>query len=192
VGAPEPLKIHKSPLSFRRERLHNPVFYCIPKIHKTPVKGRPIIPCHSAIQNPAAKYASKRLKPLIKAAPTIIHGTKDLAIKLSKLNIQSHRKWFIVTGDVVAFYPNIPLDTCLTIVGDMYEEWFDMHDTRTYYRNEAKAFFRQCLEVGNTQLLTQFQDMFYEQLRGLAMGVADSPDLANLYGAYFEKRAKIL
>lgn len=32
-----------------------PVFYGIPKIHKEPVKMQPIIPCHSAIQNPATK-----------------------------------------------------------------------------------------------------------------------------------------
>ena len=36
-----------------------PTFYSISKIHKQPVKMRPIIPCHSAIINPAAKYISK-------------------------------------------------------------------------------------------------------------------------------------
>ena len=51
-----------------------PQFYVIPKIHKTPVGMRPIIPCHSAVMNPAAKYVSKVLKPVIAKAPTIIHG----------------------------------------------------------------------------------------------------------------------
>ena len=51
--------------------------------------------------------------------------------------------------------------------------------------------FRRCLYVGNTKLVTQFQDRFYLQLKGLAMGVADSPDLANLYGWHFEERARI-
>ena len=50
------------------------------------------------------------------------------------------------------------------------------------------ALFRDCLEVGNTKLLTQFEGITYEQLNGLAMGVADSPDLANLYGWFCEKR----
>ena len=70
-----------------------PAFYGIPKIHKEPVKMRPIIPCHSAIQNPAAKYISKKLKPLIEAAPTILKGTKDLAQKLSKVNLDTNRQW---------------------------------------------------------------------------------------------------
>jgi hypothetical protein len=171
---------------------HIPVFYSIPKIHKTPVKGRPIIPCHSAIMNPAAKYVSKRLKPLIKAAPTIIHGTKDLAIKLSKLNINTHRRWYIVTGDVVAYYPNVPLDACLDIVYNAYKVWFDINDDREFYRDRHLWFFKEALRIGNTQLITQFQDKTYEQLRGLAMGVADSPDLANLYGCHFEEKSNVL
>lgn len=100
-----------------------PTFYGIPKIHKEPVKMRPIIPCHSAIQNPTAKYISKKLKPIVKLVQTIIHGSKDLVIKLSKLDLQPGRQFFIVTGDVVAFYPNINLDKCLRFITDFYEEY---------------------------------------------------------------------
>ena len=154
---------------------------------------RPIIPCHSAIQNPAAKYVSKKLKPLIQAAPTIIHGTKDLAIKLSKLSINPKRKWYIVTGDVVAYYPTIPLKHCLDIVYNQYFEFYwNVSDHDTYLKREQQKFFYDCLHVGNTRLITQFQNVVYEQLNGLAMGVASSPDLANLYGAYFEQKAGIL
>ena len=64
---------------------HIPRFYGIPKIHKQPVKFRPILPCHSAIQNPAAKFISKMLKPLVAEARTVIHGSKDLMMKLSQL-----------------------------------------------------------------------------------------------------------
>ena len=39
--------------------------------------------------------------------------------------------------------------------------------------------------------MCKFQNQFYEQLQGLAMGVADSPDLANLYGWFFEVKAGI-
>ena len=79
----------RSKITLRGEAHHIPQFYGIPKIHKQPVKMRPIIPCHSAIQNPAAKYCSKKLKPIVMSAATIIHGTKDLAQKLSKLVIDT-------------------------------------------------------------------------------------------------------
>jgi len=183
----------RSKITLRGESHHVPKFYGIPKIHKEPVKMRPIIPCHSAIMNPAAKYVSKKLKPLIQRAATVIHGTKDLAIKLSKLSVDRRRKWYIVTGDVVAFYPNIPLQRCIDLIQTMYAD-FLLEDARhTDAVNPAVLrLFELCLKVGNTNLLTQFQGRIYEQLNGLAMGVADSPDLANLYGYYFEKLANVL
>ncbi len=135
--------------------------------------------------NPAAKFVSKRLKPIVESAPTVIHGTKDLAQKLSKLSINPSRKWWIVTGDVVAFYPNIPLEKCLNIVSELhfehyFTEGYDPKDKLTAWRQQ---FFDDAARIGNTQLLTQYQGHIYEQLNGLAMGVASSPDLANLYGS---------
>ena len=162
---------------------------------------RPIIPCHSAIQNPAAKFISKNLKPLIQGASTVIHGTKDLAQKLSHLNIDTSRRWFIVTGDVVAFYPNIPLDNALEIVYDCWRFWrwpeesgawkpAPFHATPQRLRNvvdqQELDVFRACLYVANRNLVCQFGGAFYRQLNGLAMGVSDSPDIANLYGWWHE------
>jgi len=167
-----------------------PLFYGIPKIHKEPVKMRPIIPCHSAIQNPAAKYVSKKLKPLIQAAPTILKSTKDLAIKLSKINLDTNRRWFLVTGDVVAFYPSIPLGKCLDIAADMYAKHIG-EATATEELKEMRLFLL-CLRTGNENLITRYKDLVFKQTRGLAMGVADSPDLSNLYGLYFETQCKIL
>ena len=175
---------------------HIPRFYGIPKIHKEPVKFRPILPCHSAIQNPAAKFVSKMLKPLIAEAQTVIIGSKDLAIKLSQLRLIPGRKYYIVTGDVVAYYPSIPLGKCLERVFDMFSEWLLNNESDAWwlreYGEKFTQFFKDCLQVGNTQLLTQFNGVTYEQLNGLAMGVADSPDLANLYGWYCEKRDAVL
>ena len=171
-----------------------PTFYGIPKIHKEPVKVRPIIPCHSAIQNPAAKYISKKLKPLIEAAPTIIHGSKDLAQKLSRLSIDRRRQWYIVTGDVVAFYPNIPIDHCLSIVSLEYMGFYrgGLHIANTTSELREDEVFHRALLVANKDLVTQFDGEYYVQTRGLAMGVADSPDLANIYGMHFERTRNVL
>ncbi|GLB46000.1 hypothetical protein LshimejAT787_5200010 [Lyophyllum shimeji] len=184
-----------------KESFKIPQFYGIPKIHKTPVKFRPILPCFNAIQNPAAKYVSKKLKPIIKSAPSVIHGTKDLAIKLSKLSIAPNRQWFIATGDVVAYYPTIDLVNAKAIALDKYTEFrlgrkvvagetlADSFDDDLL--NELRLFAK-CLDVGNDNLIVQFEDKFFHQHRGLAMGVADSPDLANLYGLAFEEECGIL
>ena len=179
-----------------------PQFHGLPKIHKKPTGFRPIIPCHSVCFNPAAKFVSKELKPLIKAAPSVIHGTKDLFIRLSQLRIDPRRKLFFVTGDVVAFYPNVPLDTCIDVVTTMYEQWlFDnsvddaipLLNKDSLDNNLIKLkVFKRAIEIGNTRLITLHEEKYYEQLNGLAMGVSDAPDLANLFGVHYEKQSGIL
>ena len=198
------LKVHdyfRSLIPLEGEYIY-PQFHGLPKIHKKPTGFRPIIPCHSVCFNPAAKFVSKELKPLILSAPSIIHGTKDLFIRLSQLRIKPGRKFYFVTGDVVAYYPNVPLQQCMEIVNSMYEQWLLDHSvvtdmpqiTENSIENNLLRLeiFKRAIEIGNTQLITQHGDKYFEQLNGLAMGVADSPDLANLYGVHFEEKAKIL
>ena len=86
-------------------RHHIPSFHGIPKIHKTPTGMRPIIPCHSAIQNPAAKFVSKLLKPIIDQASTILQSSRQFCNELSKITIANPNKVWFVSGDVVAFIP---------------------------------------------------------------------------------------
>jgi len=151
-----------------------PKFYGIPKIHKTPIKMRPILPCHSAITNPCAKYVSKCLKPIINSIPSIIRGTKDFVTKLQGIKIPLDRKAFLVTGDVVAFYPNVPLGKALMNALKWWQRFSKPKDLLV-----EKLFIR-CLNTGNRNLAFRFIDKYYVQKQGLAMGVADSPDLANL------------
>jgi len=181
-----------------------PKFYVIPKIHKSPIKARPIIPCHSVIQGPAAKFVSKMLKDIVKSKQGIIHGSKDLVLKLHslknslaplKFDNRVMKRLFIVSGDVVTFYPNIDCSKAHQIASDYLLEhrgsaieldlkWVD---------RDAKEIlmFRQALSIANDNLLCQFDGKIFQQERGLAMGVSCSPDLANLYGCFFEERANI-
>ena len=151
-------KFLSSKVTLPRTDHHILCFYGILKIHKLPVKFQPISPCHSMIQNPAAKFCLKRLKPLVEGALTIIHDTKDLAIKSSKLQLQPGQKFYIITGDVMAYYPSIPLWKCLDHVVDMYSEWF--------LNNEKERWYIKDFSAKETEL----------------MGIADLSDLANLYG----------
>jgi hypothetical protein len=66
--------------------------------------------------------------------------------------------------------------------GDANKYWLGLDS------NIFITLFDQALRIGNMELLTQFDGNVYQQLNGLAMGVADSPDLANLYGWFCEKR----
>ena len=164
-----------------------PKFYGIPKIHKTPTKMRPIVPCHSTLQGPAAKFVSKELKPLVNGCKYVIRGSKDLAQKLAKISIPKGAKGWLVSGDVVAFYPNIPREKCRRIVKS---KWLREIGIPLGTSEEAKFrrdLFAKALDLANTDLIMDFLDKSYLQKRGLAMGIHCSPDMANLYGAKFEE-----
>ena len=88
-----------------------PKFYAIPKVHKNPIKAWPIPLCHSTLQNPVAKYLSKLLKLLIAKSKYIVNGTKEFTDKLWNLRLEPGQPFTLVSGDIVAFYPNIPIVT---------------------------------------------------------------------------------
>jgi hypothetical protein len=132
------------------------------------------------------------LKPIVESVPAIIHGTKDLAIKLSKLNIDTSRKWFLVTGDVVAFYPHIPVDVAERVATEAYQYCYGKAANDDPEALRLEELFIRCLAVSNNNLVVQFKDQYYKQKQGLAMGVASAPDLAQLYGWKFECVSKIL
>jgi hypothetical protein len=159
-----------------------PKFYGIPKIHKHPVKMRPIVPCHSAMQNPAAKYVSKNLKPVIDNLRFVIKGTKDMAMKLAKLELIPGRKFFLVGFDLVAYYPNIPTEACVESCRRLYKEVCKPS-------LEEQAAMRQALNVSFKNLIFEFDGRYFQQKNGIAMGIACAPDGANIYAGVYEEVA---
>ncbi|KAF8643191.1 hypothetical protein AX14_009599 [Amanita brunnescens Koide BX004] len=165
---------------------HIPRFHGIPKIHKTPTGMRPIIPCHSAIQNPAASFVAKFLKPIVASIGTILQSSRQFCRELKDITIPSGKRYYFVSGDVVAYYPNVALDNALDIIKTV---------ARVYYERKRDVpndhlvwgVFDHAVEVGNRNLISQFNGKYYKQLKGLAMGVSDSPDIANLYSFRFSR-----
>jgi len=181
-----------------------PKFYVIPKIHKTPISARPILPCHSVVQGPAGKFVSKMLKGIVKTKQGIIHGSKDLALKLHslkslpsvKFDTDEMKRLYLVSGDVVAFYPNVNIQKAHQIASDYLIEYYGSFseelDLDWVPRDVNNiCMFREALSIANDKLLCQFDGKIYRQVRGLAMGVASSPNLANLYSYFFEDRVGI-
>ena len=86
-----------------------------------------------------------------------------MAIKLSKLVIDNRKKYYIITGDVVAFYPSIPILECIDIVLEFYKEYIGTQgnpvDNIYSYEDVLKynqlLLFTKCLQFGNTKLIFQ-------------------------------------
>ena len=172
-------------------RIKLPKFYGIPKIHKNPIKCRPIAPCHSSIQNSIAKYLSKVLKPLIHKAKYVVSGTKQLTDDLRNLKLDKRQPFKIITGDIVTYYPNIPLANMMEVMHKIWVQFYYFELTeeeRESGEHPNVEIFDKIVIAAMTSLIVDGQDgVTYRQIRGLAMGVACSPDIANLYSDHFEK-----
>ncbi|KAG9023260.1 hypothetical protein FS837_005890, partial [Tulasnella sp. UAMH 9824] len=93
-------------------------------------------------------------------------------------------------GDVTAFYPNVDVELARNIVLDKLSStlWNHSDGEVKLLTPEERLFLEKLWDVANGSLIFRFQDQIYAQERGLAMGVASSPSVANLYGAYFEEK----
>ena len=79
-------------------------FYIIPKIHKSPIAGRPIAASHSYITRPISIFVDELVKPNI-TMPTVLRDSGELIQCLEKVELPAN--CFLVTADVSSLYPNI-------------------------------------------------------------------------------------
>ncbi|KAH8149769.1 uncharacterized protein LAJ45_06400 [Morchella importuna] len=162
-----------------------PRFHGIPKIHKEPWKIQPICPGHSWVTSPLAKWVQVQLKDTTKAIPWVAQSTRDVVDLLGLVNLPARgtvRNIYVCTGDVVAMYPNIPSNAA-DIVYTLLQEFPDYLAEHLVNRRDL---IHRAISIVNKFSVMEFNGKFYPQKKGLAMGAACSPDVANLYAAKYE------
>lgn len=158
-----------------------PHFYVIPKVHKDPWASRPIVPSHSWVTSRLSEVLDDLLRPLLKQFPWVIDSTKEFVRQLEALPPYHGENVWLVTGDVTAFYTNIPTVESADIIANLWEECtFDKqgvsaHDIRLLLKTVMHSNF------------FSFDGDVYHQIQGLAMGTSCSPLVANLYLAFYER-----
>jgi len=168
-----------------------PEAYAIPKIHKNPWKGRPICPGFCLPQNAASKVLAKVVRPYIESCPWVIKGSKDFVQKLAQVKIPPGRKAFIVSADVVAFYPSVDIETLRTILHDFADNTIiPMEVTQGEIPlSDAERrldYYDRLFQIAIAGPIMTFNDKIIYQHRGLPMGAAGSPDAANIFGVWYE------
>lgn len=157
-----------------------PEFYGIPKIHKTPWKLRPIVPNMKWVTNNAAKVVDHHLQPLLQLFPWVLSSTRQFCKAISELPTGTHTR--LRTGDVTAMYTNIPRRELLSRISKILERHPEA------YPEPLRIGLIRLIELINDACFFSYQGELYWQKRGLAMGVACAPVLAQLYLAYQEEK----
>jgi hypothetical protein len=84
---------------------------------------------------------------------------------------------FIVTGDIVAYYPNIPVEQAVPLIIKLFMEYAKEN---SYPQHKIHTFIIHLQITVKNPLFIRFENQLYQQIRGVPMGAACSPDIANL------------
>lgn len=158
-----------------------PAFYGIPKIHKNPWKIRPIVPSHSWYTTELAQYVTSLLQPLLALFPWVIHSSRDFVNLVTNASQGTGKRW-LCTGDVTSMYTSIPRKSLYLRLIKLIRENPTLVDPN--YIN----LIVDGINIINKSAYFTYDRRFYNQRRGIAMGISCSPVLANLYMAIDEKR----
>ena len=168
--------VTKQELKFLRKQTASckevPSFYVIPKLHKTPVVGRPIVASHSWVTTPLAVWAAYYLNLVVNmCCLSVLESSHALISGLDGLRSRIAASTTFMTADVESLYTNIPINPAITAMIGLLKR-----------NNHAKrvALTRVVSFVLHNNFLT-FNGCFWRQRSGIAMGTPLAPPLANLY-----------
>jgi hypothetical protein len=97
--------------------------------------------------------------------------------------VASHKVW-LVTGDVKAMYTNIPTDESLQKISELLQT----HGADIGLELNKVNALTDIISICNQRNYFEFNQVKYRQRDGLAMEIACSPDIANLYAASGESK----
>ena len=151
-------------------------FYIIPKIHKSPMAGRPKAASHSYITRPISIFVDELVKPFI-TMPMVLRDSGELIQCLETVELPAD--CLLVTVDVPSLYPNIDTKKAVIALDLLLREG----------------------KVAQTPLLVQFTRLFFEnnfiksefstdiylQNFGIAMGTPFAVTVANAFMYYHER-----
>ena len=160
-------------------RARIPPFYTIPKIHKEGNPGRPIV---SGIQSPTeniSNFVDYYIKDYVPKIESYVKDTTHFLKILQEHDLDPQD--LLVTLDVKALYTNIPHAEGLQALNETL--------IQNNHQEPPPWAITRLADLVLKNNMFQFNNRFYLQNQGTAMGTKMAPSYAILYMAKFEKEA---
>lgn len=167
-----------------------PILKVLPKIHKLPISGRPIVPTFGTLLANASVWVDFQIKPLLERFPWILRDSKTFCHDLLNVELPPGEDIWLVTGDVVAMYPNIPMGDGIAQIAAILNtspmEFKTLDEAALLKIRNRKELVIVLLRLILQFNYVKFGDNTYRQVVGTAMGTACAPTYANLFLAGYE------
>lgn len=163
-------------------------FYILPKIHKDPKTwtvpfevppGRPIVSDCESETYFTAEYLDHYLNPISVRHPAFVKDTYHFIEIVKSLRIPS--EFYFFSMDVDNLYTNIPIEAGVNCVEKVFKKYPDPK------RPDEELI--ELLKINLTRNDFMFNDKFYLQVKGTAMGKKFAPAYANIFMANWEDEA---
>ena len=152
-----------------------PCFYMLPKVHKPGNPGRPIVSACGGPTDKISGFIDYTIKTLVPDLQSYIKDTTDF---LNKINaVTAPIDCLLATIDVSALYTNIPNVEGISAVRDAL-----IHRPGPYPTPMILRLLHYVLSYN----YFEFDNKFYQQIMGCAMGTKCAPNYANLFMGQLE------
>ena len=158
----------------------SPKFYGLPKIHKTGTPLRLIVSSRGPVTYGVAKVLTSALKSLMGKSANHIQITSDFVNRAKGVTLLPGE--CLISYDVTVLFTSGSIDPALNIIKDLLEKGEMLQDRIVLSVQNIIELLGLCLH--NTYF---FQNKFYGQVEGAAMGTLVSPIVANWYVEHFER-----
>ena len=149
-------------------------FKILPKVHKNPLVGRPIVASTKYLTTPASRFVDSILAPCLPSLPSYLKDSTDFIRDVCNLSIVPGS--YLVTADVSSLYTNIPITDCITSI-DLFCR--NVGCTCTALVTELSRFIL-------TNNYFEADGTLFHQKWGLAMGTPMAVSAAVIYMASLE------
>lgn len=152
-------------------------FYMLPKIHKENNPGRPIISGTGTLTEPISSYIDSLIKDIPPTHESFLRDTNHFLREIADVKIPDGA--FLVTLDVSSLYTNIPHDDGVRALVESY----GTHNPVAYPSKKViEIFTRLVLDLNSFE----FNNQYYLQISGTAMGTRMAPNYANIFMHHIE------
>ena len=154
------------------------LFYCLPKLHKTPVVGRPICSATGFITNHASRWLDAELQPVVCSHPIHLKDSQTLLRQLERTKFA--QSILLFQFDVVSLYPSIHIEHAMEKIAPLIRAW------PSFDERHANCILDLLTWVLRNNYC-EFQERVYLQLKGVAMGTPMAVVFSCLYMMCLER-----